>query len=127
VVPYLEAGEFKLSFDCKPQRFLKAGEKTEMFTSAGMLINLTTQDAKPLIRAYGTGSFGVGDATMTISAADVYTDIDCDTQDAYKGNVNCNNKITLTAGKFPVLKPGINNIYLSGVSKVELTPRWWTI
>lgn len=124
VVPYLGAGEFKLSFDCKPQRFLKAGEKTEMFTSAGMLINLTTQDAKPLIRAYGTGSFGVGDATMTISAADVYTDIDCDIMDAYKGTTNCNGNIS---GAFPVLRPGENGISLTGITRLEIIPRWWVL
>jgi phage-related protein len=120
-------GKFTINFDCDPRRFLKSGEKKRDLVASIALKNPTSFDALPMMRVYGTGTVTIGSIAVTINEADVYTDIDCDTQDAYKGNVNCNNKITLTAGKFPVLKPGINNIYLSGVSKVELTPRWWTI
>ena len=121
------AGQFDIQFDCKPQRFLKSGEEVQTFTAAGKIINPTHYNALPLLRVYGTGSFGIGSTTITINTADTYTDIDCDIQDAYKGATNCNGKITLNSGNFPVLKPGENGISLTGITKIELTPRWWTI
>lgn len=120
-------GTFDIVFDCDPRQFLKDGEKTEDFTSSGFIMNPTHFEALPLMRVYGTGTVTIGSMAVTINSADVYTDIDCELQEAYKGSVNCNGNITLGSGEFPRLKEGSNNIYLSGVSKVELIPRWWTI
>ena len=125
VVEWLEAGEFDLTFNCKPQRFLKSGEDALTFTSGGSVLNETMQTAKPLLRVYGTGTFSIGGATMTISSANVYTDIDCDLMDAFKGTTNCNGNIS---GTFAALAPGDNAITLgSGITKIEITPRWWVL
>ena len=125
VVEWLEAGEFDLTFNCKPQRFLKSGEDAITFTSDGSLLNETMQTAKPLLRVYGTGTFSIGGATMTISSANVYTDIDCDLMDAFKGTTNCNGNIS---GTFAALAPGDNAVTLgSGITKIEITPRWWVL
>lgn len=121
------AGQFDIQFDCKPQRFLKSGEESYTFTGTGKIVNPTLYNALPLIRVYGTGTLGIGSTTITISAANTYTDIDCAIQDAYKEATNCNGNIVLNSGNFPVLKPGENGISLSGISRIELTPRWWTI
>lgn len=125
VVEWLEAGEFDLVFDCKPQRFLLSGEEEVEFSSSGSILNETEQIAKPLLRVYGTGSFTVGSGTMTISSANTYTDIDCDLMDAYKGTTNCNGNVS---GSFPTLKPGENTVTLNtGITKIIITPRWWVI
>ena len=121
------AGQFDIKFDCKPQRFLKSGEETYIFTGTGKIINPTFYNALPLIRAYGTGTLGIGSTTITINSANIYTDIDCAIQDAYKGATNCNGNLTLNSGDFPVLEPGENGISLSGITSIELTPRWWTL
>ena len=120
------SGECTLSFDCAPQRFLKSGEIPHTLTEAGDFVNPSAFEAKPFIRVYGTaGSLGVGSVTMEISEIDEYIDIDCDTQNAYKGAVNCNNKISSI---FPVLSAGKTGITFSGgITKVEIIPRWWTI
>ncbi len=120
-------GTFTIIFDCDPRRFLKSGEKKQELTASKAIKNPTHFDALPLLRVYGTGTVTIGNIAVTINTAYVYTDIDCELQEAYKGSVNCNNNITLSSGEFPKLKAGSNNIYLSGVSKVEITPRWWTI
>lgn len=125
VVDWLEAGEFDLTFNCKPQRFLKSGEDAITFTSGGSVLNETMQTTKPLLRVYGTGTFSIGGATMTISSANVYTDIDCDLMDAFKGTTNCNGNIS---GTFAALAPGDNAVTLgSGITKIEITPRWWVL
>ena len=123
-----DIGTATITFDCKPQRFLKSGEITKIYTSNNVIYNPTFMQSKPLLRVYGTGDISIGDRTITIVSADVYTDIDCDLQDAYKGTVNCNGNIVLASGNFFVLNPGVNGIYLgNGITRVEITPRWWVI
>lgn len=120
------AGEFTLTFNCKPQRFLKSGKRVIMFTTGGAIRNPTLYDALPLIRAYGTGTLTVGGTTVTITSANEYTDIDCELQEAFKGSTNCNGNITLNDGEFPKLVPGNNNVSMT-VSRLDIIPRWWTI
>ena len=118
---------FKLSFDCMPQRWLKSGEITTTLTTSGTISNPTLFEAKPLIRVYGKGTLEVGSETITISkGAANYIDIDCDIQDCYEGSENRNGLVTLT--DFPTLASGDTGIKLgSGITKVEITPRWWTV
>lgn len=125
----LKAANFNLNFDCYPQRFLKSGENARTFTVAGQMFNDTLNDAKPLIRAYGTGTFTIGNISITITEADEYTDIDCDIQEAYKENfnVNCNDNIVLEDGQFPVLEPGINLVTMIGITRLDIIPRWWRL
>lgn len=118
-------GEFDITFDRMPQRFLKIGEQPQEFTAAGTIKNPTLFDARPMLRVYGTGSLGIGSETITISTNPGYIDIDCQMMDAYYGATNCNSYITLSSGNFPVLKPGDNGITLSSITKVIVTPRWW--
>lgn len=120
------AGEFDITFNCKPQRWLKEGEKPITFTADGTIKNPTYQVAKPLLRVYGTGTVKIGGVTITISSANVYTDIDCETMDAYKGAVNCNANIATSNDEFPTLGAGATGIVLGGsVTQVDITPRWW--
>lgn len=123
-----KAGRFDVTFECKPQRFLKTGEDTVTLTATGTINNPTDFDASPLLRVYGAGVLGIGSQSITISAADVYTDIDCDIMEAYKGTTSRNAYITLSGNDFPTFAPGTTSISLgSGISRVEITPRWWRI
>lgn len=122
----LDAGQFDLTFICKPQRYLISGETTTMFSASGTLTNPTLFEAKPLLRVYGTGSITVNGVTITISEADTYTDIDCEIMEAYKGSANKNYAVSLNSVYFPVLSPGSNTITLDGVT-ADITPRWWTL
>lgn len=128
-VPELWAAEFDLTFNVNPQRFLKEGEKALEFTQAGSIINQNLTTALPLIRAYGTGSFTIGGIEVQITTTDVYTDIDCDLQEAFKDTLatNCNGNIVLTNGRFPSLEPGENQITMTGITKLEIKPRWWIL
>lgn len=129
-VDELYAGNFTMTFECQPQRFLKDGEKVREFTAASnTLLNEQLTTALPLIRAYGTGYFTINGIKVTINTADSYTDIDCDLQEAYKDTLatNCNGNITLNDGEFPKLTPGNNTIAISGLSKLEIKPRWWIL
>lgn len=114
-----------ITFNCDARRFLKEGDNGIILTGNGSLFNPTYYDALPLIRAYGTGSFSIDGVTVTITSANDYTDIDCESMNAYKGLINCNNNIVV--GSFPTLKSGVNEITLTGLSRLEIKPRWWTV
>ena len=123
--PLLREGRFTMVFDCMPQRFLKSGELVTEFTSNGNIYNPTTRPAKPLLRVWGNGQLGIGSATLTISNTTNYTDIDCETMDAYYGATNRNSNIS---GTFPTLNPGQSGITLgAGITKLQITPRWWIL
>ena len=126
----LQAGEFDLTFNCMPQRFLKSGDEIFTFTKSASLDNPTLFDAKSLVRVYGHGTLAINDRIIQIATNYPYSylDIDCEIQDAYYGTTNCNKYITLVDGEFFKLEPGENTINLgSGITRIDVTPRWWTI
>lgn len=128
VVDRNNAGRFDLVFECKPQRFLLSGEDAHEFTADGAIYNPTMFPALPLIRVYGAGEVGIGLTTITITDADEYTDIDCDIMAAYKGSTNKNQYVQMSGLDFPSLPPGDTGIALgTGITKVEITPRWWEV
>lgn len=121
-----EAAKVQLEFERKPQRYLKSGEVTSVFTESGILYNPAYGTAQPLIRAYGEGTFYVNGTAITINEADEYTDFDCEMMDAYKGTENRNKHVTVGIS-YPVLAPAQNNTITlgEGISRLEITPRWW--
>lgn len=125
----LRAGQFTLQFNCKPQRYLKVGDYDITLTSSGSIHSDYDEDAAPLIRAYGTGYFSINGVRITINSANSYTDIDCELMEAYKDTMatNCNGNITVNNNKFPVLSKGNNTITISGLSRLDIKPRWWII
>lgn len=120
---------FEITFDCKPQKFLKAGERTvQLAQSGGVLHNPYAFSALPRITVYGTGSgnLQVGSTTVQIKALDGWVTLDSDLQDAYKGTQNKND--TINAPEFPALAPGDNAVsWTGGITRVEIVPRWWTL
>ena len=120
------AGEFDLVFTCKPQRFLTSGETVTTKTTSGTISNPTQFDARPLLVVTGTGNLTVNGVQIAISKTP--TTIDCEAMEAYNGTTSRNGDIVLTPNEFPVLSPGSNTITLgAGITKVEITPRWWRI
>lgn len=123
----LRSGSVEVTFSCKPQLWLKSGEQKTVLSKNGSINNPTVQTAKPLIRIYGKGTVQIGNQTIEILKAPTeYIDIDCDIQDCFEGTANRNSYVSLT--DFPTLVPGSNGITLgTGITKVEITPRWWTL
>ena len=125
-VSWLAAGSFDLIFNCRPERFLKIGDTAQTFTADGTITNPTDMTAKPLIRVYGSGKVTVNGAEITIASHSLsYIDIDCDLQEAFCGSVNANQYISVD--DFPKLDPGANIVDLTGVTSVQITPRWWRL
>ena len=122
----LTAGTTNLTFDCKPQRFLKIGENEINVSSNLSIYNPTYEDSKPLIKVTGTGSFVMNGTTVTVTQNNGNLIIDSDIEQAYEGSVYRNGTITLSNNQFPLLSPGDNAITLSGVT-LKVTPRWFML
>lgn len=122
------SGETDLVFDCKPQRFFKSGDRSQIVQSGQTLWN-SWMPALPLIRIKGSGSGNlvVGKSSIEITDIPGAITIDSDTQNAYNGLSNLNNNIRVSGG-FPALDTGETKITFSGgITAVEITPRWWTL
>ena len=127
------AGSFDITFDCKPQRFLVSGETPVTFTESGTITNPTLFEARPLLAVTGTGVIGIGNDSITISgtpSGPVY--IDCDIMDAWTGTgqskIPYNTNIQYTNNTPPGLGPGGTGISLgTGITQVDITPRWWRL
>ena len=119
---------FEIGFDCKPQRFVKAGENAVVFTSSGSLFNQYGQIALPFITLYGQGAgrLTIGDCVVEVKALDGVLYLDSDTQNAYNSNGNQN--LNINAPVFPVLGNGeIQIAFSGGIERVEIIPRWWEL
>jgi phage-related protein len=133
---------FDISFDCKPQRFLKCGEeKIVIKHSTGNIVHKVYNQfgfpSRPLIHIHWKTDvdnlvvFQFLESGCTIRASGVPGKdlfIDCDIHDAYNESGNQNKHIT--AYDFPTLEPGENSIGIYGFENldyVEIIPRWWEL
>lgn len=58
VKPYGSSGKFTLSFNCKPQRFLRDGEHTVAKANGEKIINPTPYESSPMLEVEGYGTIG---------------------------------------------------------------------
>ena len=71
-VQYSRAGQFDITFDCKPQRFLKSGETATSKARNSTINNPTLFDSHPLLQFNSNGSDGsisLGSQTLTVKSA----------------------------------------------------------
>mgnify|MGYP002511170366 CR=1 FL=1 len=141
---------FEITFDCKPQRFLKSGEETvvlyptEQDAGFGVTHKIYNQHgfpAHPLIKIFAIrdgAAFHLTCKQPNASTEDriggniwggtLDLSIDCDTYNAYNDSGNQNKYIESYSG-FPVIRPGENVLHVFGpsIEKAEFTPRWWEL
>lgn len=148
-------GKLTLTFDCKPQRFLKIGEVPTVITGHGTLKNPTGLTAYPLIRMQATKytelddiflDFFVGDCKVGVDAAFLpgaanqtngVLFLDCDTKDVYFNEPNETlpervepawSLTRITNYKFPELGAGETEVSFSEwTGTLTIWPRWWTL
>lgn len=154
---YSTAGEFSITFDCKPQRFLIEGDEpldfyldpepwtdhngNEMtdhggnvfyFAQMGASIeNPTENESKPLLvvpRA-GTVQFGNQNVTITGSGYPVY--IDCDTMEVY--TKNSSGAVSSASDRVSFVPnafptiPSGESTFFTSIADLQIIPRWWVL
>lgn len=125
-----KSGNFTISFNCKPQRFLKSGESKIDLKTETILNNPTFQTSLPLIVVLsGTGEININGEIVNLKKNENGVVIDCDIQEAYSknGNLNLNGDLELTTGSYPILIPGINSILIPESMNSYIIPRWWRL
>ena len=63
----LESGEFSITFDCKPQRWLTSGETAVALSSGDDITNPTLFDARPELQVWGYGDIDLGGQAVSVS------------------------------------------------------------
>ena len=124
-----QAGRTTVTFNRRPERFLKMGEHYVTVNNGSVLTNPTKYTAKPIIEVIGSGrgSITVGRRTIEIKNITDPITIDSELQEAYSDGVNQNGNIIAPDG-LPILEAGENVIsYSGGITNVTISPRWWTI
>ena len=121
-------GEGTLTFNCAPEKYYKMGERPITVSNGQIISNPTLFPAKPLITLTGSGAATLyfGNNSLSISSIDGSLTIDIRDHKAYKGGTNKNSTIT---GLYEnMLLKGKTNVHWSGnITKMTMTPRWWTI
>lgn len=122
------AGQFDLTFQCKPQRYLLEGQEEVDITTSLKLINPTAFPSSPLIRVYGYGTLGINSESVTIANQYSYVDIDCEMMDCYYQTNSANPYVSFSGNDFPKLKPGTNTFTkTANISQIKIVPRWWHV
>lgn len=138
-----EATRINVSFECKPQRYLKTGETPEIVSTENEWVELnenpTLEIALPEITVEGTSGmtieFGVGPDNLNVEVKSSlvinFTDegiLDSELQDCYNNTEFLNSQLTLTNG-FPKMYPGKNWIKITNgtITKLEIKHNWWTL
>lgn len=137
-VVYHTGGEFEVTFDCKPQRWLTSGEELFVFTEATTLTNPSLFPSEPIIRVSGSdGTVAINDIIINVaqlpaaySGQELY--INCEIGDAYCYDLITGELVNLNSyvswNEYPRLDPGANNIsFTQYITRVSFVPRWWRI
>ena len=67
----LRAGEFNITFECKPQRWLTSGEDEVAVADGETLTNPTLFEASPIIKVEGYGTISTGGQSIEVEAVPV--------------------------------------------------------
>ena len=141
-VHLLTAGEATLTFDCKPQRYLKTGEtRIEMKSSDTQIniVNPTYFPSRPIIRIGGEGSAKItivdeagNRQEITVSEVHTTTDdivINSEIEQTYLESTYTfyNNYLTLSTLSYPTLAPGKNTVTKEGNVYINIIPRWFML
>ena len=125
-----KAGRATITFNAKPQRFLKDGDIAVTISESGQVItNPLDKESKPIITVYGSGDgdLMIGSYHITISDISEYLTIDSEVEDCYKGSNTVPGQVVLESG-YPKLQVGDNGITFSGgITSVSVIPKWWTL
>ena len=122
------SGEFTISFDCKPQKWLRSGEEVLEIAERLELFNMTGFEAKPLIVIPSGATVTITDeggneASLATADFGLETTYDADIEESIVGRSYVNEYVT-QVGTIS-LKPGRNIVTCT--APIKLTPRFFVI
>jgi phage-related protein len=118
-------GTSTISFNCKPFRYSKRGQKPLTLENGACLLNPEMFSALPLIKIVGEGdiTLSINGDSFVFRGVEEYIEVDSEEMRAYKGDESANDKMYTPT--FPTLYKGNNTLTWTGeVTSVEIIPRW---
>lgn len=125
-------GEGEITFTRKPERWSVTGQQINTLTKSGeVLINPELFESYPIIKVYGSGNITLYVNNKVVVLENITDPITLDSE--MKNSYTRTNNVLISANHkvkntLPTLSSGENEIaWIGDVSKIEITPRWWTI
>lgn len=122
-----DAGTYTISFDCKPQLFLKTGEMPIDVSGSKVIFNPTNEIALPLIEITGTGDFSINGDYFVLLQNTSTVIVDSEAKEVYEGTINRNDDFERYNNELPKIYAGKNVIECASGLSLSIKPRWWTI
>ena len=121
-----ETGTFEVTFDCKPQRFLKSGETAVTVTSGAAVTNPTLFESSPLLMVDGYGNIDINGETINIdntitgeielAAGDSTYSINNNVKTFSQGAIRTGDTITLAMSEIEAAVNSLNGVTITGYS-----------
>lgn len=121
---YRVCNEFVVVFDVEPIAYSIQEKELVISKETKFIIKESTYDIKPYIKINGNGNITltVNNKSIILSDVEQYIELDCELEEVYKDNENCNNKAECE--EFPMLLPGSNHIsWVGNVSSIQIKYR----
>ena len=83
----LKAGEFTITFDCKPQRWLVSGETAVSVESGDTLNNPTLFESSPMLEVIGYGDIAINDDVVSVNGGTIGSVKICNRK--YASDITC--------------------------------------
>ena len=116
----LRAGEFKITFECKPQRWLTSGEtKVTIANSGDTITNPTLFDSSPLLEVHGYGTVSFNNYDIEVLSAELGEIKISDTANFPTGTGSSIYEITLDTANLVSGDP----IYVKGSGRIQCSVR----
>lgn len=137
-----QIGSVDITFNCKPQKYLKRGHVRKYFDGAGTLVNPTAFESLPVIQFVCptvpgelviSSDRGEVFKITVLEAIEHPIIINSEVQEVMgltdTGLVNLYESVSFSSwDSFPTLSPGTTTFNPSGgVSQLSVVPRWWTL
>ena len=129
-------GRATITFNCRPERFLKSGEREIEVANGDVLLNPTAYAANPLIKVSCTSSAALGSITIEtdrdeyeiefLSKPTTEVIIDSDLMDTYL-SIGTSRNSTVSIDYYPKLDPGQAYFTIPTGYTVKVIPRWFVI
>lgn len=125
----LDAGEFDITFNCKPQRFLLDGFETIEVADGDYITNLTPFRCYPIITVTGYGTIDIlGGSAKQLIITNSFDFVTIDTETYYCDSEGDNANDVVTFSDEIFLRPGITYFSVPNtVTKLEVVPRWFKL
>lgn len=125
----IDAGEFEITFNCKPQRFLTSGFETIEVLDGETITNPTPFKSYPIITVTGYGTIYIlGDSSKYITVANNFDFVTIDTETYYCDSEGDNANDVVTFSDEISMRPGSTYFSIPNtVTKLEVVPRWFIL